>query len=167
MIKMDRMNDYRTLVTTCSKLIAEREWTIAFAESATAGKLAFEFSLSPFSGDILKGSLVCYNACVKESILGISKEMIATYTPESAVVTKKMASRIQQMMKSEIAVAVTGLTTEGGSEQPGKPVGTMFYCIFINRQVIERKKIFTGTPVEIVELTIGQIAASIINVLKK
>lgn len=161
------MMDNKVLIETCSKLIAEQSWTIAFAESATAGKLAFEFSLSAYAGEVLKGSLVCYNACIKEDILGISKEMIDTYTPESAEVTKEMALRIRQLMKTDIAVGVTGLTTAGGSEEPGKPVGTMFYCVVIKGTVLERKKIFAGTPQEIVDLTLTQIAKSIIHAVEE
>lgn len=160
------MTAYKTLIEECGSMIAAKKWTVAFAESATAGKLAFEFAQSEYSGDILKGSLVCYNACIKEEILGIPESMIEEYTPESAEVTKEMAVRIGRMMKAEVGVAVTGLTTEGGSEEPGKPVGTMFYCILLDGRIIERRKVFTGTPVEIIDLTIEQIAKTIINELK-
>lgn len=39
---------------------------IAFAESATVGRLAAEFSLTENSGDILNGGLVCYDACIRK-----------------------------------------------------------------------------------------------------
>jgi nicotinamide-nucleotide amidase len=139
--------------------------TIAFAESATAGKLAFEFSQTDYSGDVLKGGIVCYNACIKEDVLGIPQSMIDAFTPESAEVTKEMAIQLKHIMKTDIAVAVTGLTTPGGSEQPGKPVGTMFYCISFKNEVVERKKIFTGNPVEIIDLTIMEIAKTLIHSL--
>ena len=45
-------------ILTCSKLIAEHQLTIAFAESATAGWLCSEFALAPESGQILKGGIV-------------------------------------------------------------------------------------------------------------
>src|SRR5690606_37420345 len=160
------MKKYKELIERCCRLIAERGWTIAFAESVTARKLAFEFSMTPDSGAVLKGSLVCYNACIKEDILGIPKEMIDLYTPESAEVTREMAARIKKLMKAEVSVAVTGLSSPGGSEQPGKPVGTMFYCIYIQRQVVERKKIFTGTAAEIIDLSLEHIAQTIIHELE-
>ncbi|WP_118975928.1 CinA family protein [Taibaiella koreensis] len=160
------MAAYQQIIETCSELIAERKLTIAFAESATAGKLAYAFSQTPFSGEVLKGALVCYNAYIKEEVLGITVAMIKQFTPESAEVTREMAVRIQQLMSADLAVAVTGLTTTGGSEQPGKPVGTMFYCVLYGREILERKKIFTGEPAEIIDLTIEQIAKTIIHLLE-
>jgi nicotinamide-nucleotide amidase len=156
------MPDYQELIHECSDKIARKKLSIAFAESATAGKLAFEFSLAPHSGAILKGGIVCYDACIKEDVLGIPQQLIAEYTPESAEVTKAMAVSVKQMMGADITVAVTGLTTPGGSEQPGKPVGTMFYCILFKDLVLERKKIFTGSPIDIINLTIEQIAKTLL-----
>jgi len=155
----------KDLMEACSSRIAARQMTIAFAESATAGKLAFEFSLTEHS-DILTGGLVCYNACIKKDILGISQALIDEFTPESAEVTREMAVQLKRVMKTAITVAVTGLTTAGGSEQPGKPVGTMFYCIVMEDKLIERKKIFTGSPVEIIDLTITEIAKTLIHALE-
>jgi nicotinamide-nucleotide amidase len=44
-------------IIVCSKLIAQRGLTIAFAESATAGWLCSEFALTEESGKVLKGAL--------------------------------------------------------------------------------------------------------------
>jgi nicotinamide-nucleotide amidase len=53
------------------KLLANKKLSF-FLESASAGYLSYQFSLSPFSGDILIGSLVCYDLKVKEKVLKIS-----------------------------------------------------------------------------------------------
>jgi nicotinamide-nucleotide amidase len=160
------MDETKRNVETCSRLLSEQGLTIAFAESATAGKLAYEFALTEYSGQVLKGGLICYDACLKEDILGIPQKMIEEYTPESPEVTHEMAVRLKKLIPADVIVSVTGLTTPGGSEMPGKPVGTMFYCILINKEVQERKKIFTGTPEEIIDYTIEQIAKTIIKILE-
>jgi nicotinamide-nucleotide amidase len=160
------MDGLRENIETCGQLLAERGMTIAFVESATAGKLAYEFSLTEYSGQILKGGMICYDASLKEHILGIPKKMIETYTPESPEITCEMAVRLKKLIPADIIVSVTGLTTPGGSEMPGKPVGTMFYCIQAHDDIHERKKIFTGTPEEIIDYTIEQIAKTIIKILQ-
>ncbi|KCY16002.1 competence-damaged family protein, partial [Acinetobacter baumannii 1288284] len=66
---------------------------LAFFESASAGYLAYRFSLSPYSGDILIGSLVSYDLRVKENTLHISPELIEKYTPESMQVTVEMIKK--------------------------------------------------------------------------
>lgn len=153
-------------IEECASLIAEKDLTISFAESATAGSLAFSFSQTRHSGKILKGGLVCYDACLKEDILGIPKDMIESFTPESEEITREMALKLSSIMQADIIVAVTGLTTTGGSEGPGKPVGTMFYCILYRGETIDRKKIFSGSPMEIIESTLLQIAKTIIRLLQ-
>lgn len=162
-----KMEHNRYLIEECAALMAGQKKSIAFAESASAGKLAYEFSRTIFSGEILKGGLVCYNACIKEDVLGISRSLIDEYTPESQEVTFAMALALKRLMKADITVAVTGLTVPGGSERPGKPVGTMFYCVLAGGQQLQRKKIFTGTPDEIIDLTIEQIAKTLILALNE
>lgn len=160
------MTDLDELINKCSCLIAEAKLTIAFAESATAGILAFEFSQSVHSGDILRGGLVCYDVHIKEKILGVPTVLIQKHTPESAEVTKEMAYRLKEMMGANIVVAVTGLTTPGGSEGPGKPVGTMFYCILTEEKTIEHRKVFSGSSREIVYRTVEDIVKTIITSFK-
>lgn len=161
------MRDLKELIEECSNLLATAKYTIAFAESATAGMLAFEFSQSEHSGEILRGGIVCYDAHIKEKILGVPKGLIEKYTPESAEVTKEMAFRVKKMMDADVVVAVTGLTTPGGSEGPGKPVGTMFYCILIKEKTIEHRKVFCGSAREIVYCTIEDIIKTVIKSFKK
>ncbi|WP_241462466.1 CinA family protein [Sphingobacterium deserti] len=157
---------YKSAVAQCSSLLAEHHLSIAFAESATAGRLAYEFSLTPQSGDILKGGIVCYNACVKEDMLGVPKATIDTYTPESAEVTTSMCWSLKRKMSAEICVAITGLTTPGGSESPGKPVGTMFFSIVHNASLHEHRVVHQGSPEEIIEKTIVDICQTIIDILR-
>lgn len=154
-------NELMNLIEECSDALAKKGLTLSFAESASAGYLAYMFSQTENSGKVLKGALVCYDACVKEDILKISKALINEFTPESAEVTREMALKLSGLISSDLTVAVTGLTRSGGSERPGKPVGTMFYCICFRGAVIERRKIFAGTPQEIVDNTMEQIIKTI------
>lgn len=145
-------------VIECSKALVKKHWTITFVESASAGKLSYEFSTVPDSGKILIGGMVCYNVCMKEEILRIPKELIEEFTPESAEVTKAMANSFCKLAESDICVALTGLTTPGGSETTEKPVGTIFvHIIFPNRQIASRF-VFEGSPEEIVDQAIDETA---------
>jgi nicotinamide-nucleotide amidase len=139
---------------------------MAFAESATAGRLCSEFSLVNDSGKFLIGGLVCYDACLKQEILGVPPELIKKYTPESAEVTEELAKRIPRIISSDIQVAVTGLTTPGGSETPEKPVGTMFIHIFIKGKPVSARKVFSGSPESIVLQTVEAVAQMILAALK-
>jgi nicotinamide-nucleotide amidase len=151
------------IVTDCSKSLAERKMTVAFAESATAGRLAFEFSMCPDSGKILKGGLVCYDADLKKSILHVPEDIINKFTPESAEVTKEIAERLKTLIPADIHIGVTGLTTSGGSESPEKPVGTIFLHAFIKERSIAVREVFQGEPEEIVLQAIDRAAELILQ----
>ncbi|RVT98289.1 nicotinamide-nucleotide amidohydrolase family protein [Mucilaginibacter limnophilus] len=153
-------------ILDCSKQMAEKGLTIAFAESATAGWLCSEFALAPESGKILKGGIVSYDASIKEYLLKVPKELVEKYTPESAEVTEEMAKRLGDLIKSDIQVAVTGLTTPGGSETPEKPVGTMFVHAIINGKSSPIRQEFTGNCEEIIHKTIDATAQLLIDGMK-
>lgn len=153
------------LIHDCSKLLADKKLTIAFAESATAGRLSAEFSLIPDCGQILKGGIVCYDACVKQDILGVPERLVKKYTPESAEVTAEMAERLRDFIKADIYIAITGLTMPGGSETKEKPVGTMFIHAIINGNSVPVREVFKGTPEEIVLQTVDRTAGLLINQL--
>lgn len=144
-------------IIECSKIIAQKKLKIAFAESATAGWLTSEFSLVPDSGNILLGGMVCYDACTKQELFGIEEDFIDKYTPESAEVTKELAKGLHKYFKSDIAVAVTGLTTEGGSETEEKPVGTMFIHILLpDEKYCTHREVFSGNSEDIIKQTIDR-----------
>ncbi|WAC13484.1 CinA family protein [Dyadobacter pollutisoli] len=145
-------------ILNCSKALAEQELTLAFVESATAGRLAAEFSLTPDSGKILMGGLVCYDANLKIEILRVPKELIEGFTPESAEVTKELAERLQTYIPADIHVAITGLTTPGGSETPEKPVGTIFIYAIVKGKPIALREVFQGGPEQIVLQAVDRVA---------
>lgn len=153
-------------IAICSKLIAQKKLTIAFAESATAGWLCSEFALTEESGQVLKGGIVCYDASLKVSLLKVPQELIDKFTPESMEVTREMAYRLRDFIASDIQVTVTGLTTPGGSETPEKPVGTMFVVVLINGREAGFRKVFKGSCEEVIHQTIEATADMLITELK-
>jgi nicotinamide-nucleotide amidase len=154
-------------ILECSRLIAEKGLTIAFAESATAGWLCSEFALAPESGDILKGGIVCYDATLKETILKVPHGLIDEFTPESEQVTHEMARRLPDVIDTDISVAVTGLTSPGGSETPEKPVGTMFVQVYVRDVPLKLREVFRGSCEEIIHQTVRATAYLITNYLKQ
>jgi nicotinamide-nucleotide amidase len=144
-------------IAECSRLIAEKKYKIAFAESATAGALASQFALAPESGQTLLGGIVCYDACTKEDLFGISKDSLEKYTPESAEVTKSLAEGLSRHFDCDIAIAVTGLLTSGGSETPEKPVGTIFIHILLpHNRYCAHREVFKGSAESIIKQTIDK-----------
>jgi len=154
------------IVNECSELLKDEDLKLFFVESATAGKICYEFSLTDEASKFLKGSLVCYNADIKQDILHVQKTLIDTYTPESPEVTEALTEGAKTMFLADIHVSVTGLTTPGGSETEEKPVGTMFIHGKFRDKVIKDRTVFPGRPDEIVMQTIDRVAFLIIRAIK-
>jgi nicotinamide-nucleotide amidase len=150
----------------CGQLLIKKHLTIAFAESATAGRIAAEFSLVPDAGKFLKGGIVCYDACLKTSLLDVPETLLKSCSPESAEVTHAIATGLHKLIPADIRIGCTGLTCPGGSESPGKPVGTMFVCGISNQDLLFAERfIFSGKPEEIVLKTVEKVALLIIDSL--
>jgi nicotinamide-nucleotide amidase len=155
-----------SMVLACCQAIARQHFSIAFVESATAGKLCYEFSQAPDAGKVFKGGLVCYDACLKEDILHVPAELIEKYTPESAEVTEVLAEKLSHLIACDIAVAVTGLTTAGGSETAEKPIGTVFGHIILKDKSRGYRKVFSGSPQKIVSQATDYTASLILDMLR-
>lgn len=152
----------------CCRLLMDRHLSIAFAESATAGRMMAEFSMMPDAGKFLKGGIVCYDACLKEDLLYVPHELIEQHTAESQPVTAAIAVGLQQLIEADIHVGITGLTSPGGSETPEKPVGTMFiHAAGKEGPLFSERVFFTGSPEEIIQQTIIYTAKSIRQLLEK
>ncbi len=150
-------------VVRCARLLADKGLTVAFAESATGGRLCAEFTLAPNAGAFLKGSIVCYDACIKHALLGVPMAVIERHTAESSEVTRLLALGLRNCIDADIYIAVTGLTHPGGSESAAKPVGTMFIHLLDSRGEVSLRKTFEGNPETIVLQTISEIANHLIR----
>lgn len=151
-------------VTACCKALIEKNLTLTFVESATAGKMCYEFSTVINSGRVLIGGMVCYHISMKEDLLQIPWGTIEKYSAESAAVTEMMAQNFHRYMQSDICVALTGLTTPDGSESSSKPVGTIFvHIIFPEKNQVAKRYEFNGNAESIVDQAIDTVAALILK----
>ncbi|WP_207422457.1 CinA family protein [Desertivirga brevis] len=154
----------KSVIAVCHALLAQ-ELTIAFAESASTGRLIYDFTSVPECGQVVKGSIVCYDRSVKEHLLNIPPEVIDRYTAESPEVTQLLAESVKRLIPADVIVAVTGLASEGGSESPEKPVGTMFVHGYVKDKAWKTRLHFEGTPDEIVAQTIDAVGTILLEEL--
>ncbi|TJZ51434.1 CinA family protein [Sphingobacterium olei] len=156
----------KDLINQCGQLLIEKGLTIAFAESATAGRLAYEFSLVTDAGKFLQGGVVCYDAGLKEYLLDVPVQQITQFTPESPEVTRSITLGLSKLIDADISIGVTGLTCPGGSEKPEKPVGTMFIqAVKQGKQLFASRMWFDGSQEAIVNATVDYVARQLITIL--
>jgi nicotinamide-nucleotide amidase len=131
------------------KVLIEKKLTVAFAESVTCGLACNGLNTTPGTSEVLMGGIVCYNAKVKTDLLKVKPSLIKKFTAESQEVTDALAKNLPQLIDANIYVGITGLDADGGSENPEKPVGTVFISMFYNKKLYRRRKVFKGSPLDI------------------
>ena len=102
-----------------------RGQTIATAESCTGGKLASLLNKHAGSSAFYLGSVVAYDNRVKEQVLGVSADDLKTHGAVSEVVVKQMVDGIRSLMRTDYAIATSGIAGPDGGT-PEKPVGTVW-----------------------------------------
>jgi nicotinamide-nucleotide amidase len=98
-------------------------------ESCTAGALCTLLADTPGAGDVLLGGFVTYAKACKSEVLGISSEVLETYSAVSAEVVAAMAEgALSKCTSATIAVAVTCV---GGPkpDDDGNPVGLTYLAV--------------------------------------
>ena len=102
-----------------------RRLTVSTAESCTGGLIAKRITDVPGASAVFPGSVVSYTNGVKENALGVPGEILAQFGAVSEPVAWAMAEGIRRMMKSDLALSVTGLAGPDGDDR-GNPVGTVY-----------------------------------------
>lgn len=98
--------------------------TVASAESLTGGGLADLLSGPPGASSSYVGGVVSYATSVKESVLGVPADVLASFGVVSAECAEAMAAGVRRLTGSAWGISTTGVA--GPTEQEGRPVGTVY-----------------------------------------
>lgn len=131
-------NEDKTLEEVVGSLLKERSKTMATAESCTGGYIAHLITSVAGSSDYFKGSVVSYDNEVKQSVLGVSKESLTNFGAVSEPVVIQMAEGAKRLLKTDFAVAISGIMGPGGGSEE-KPVGTVWIAVASNDTSVAQK----------------------------
>ena len=155
---MDRMGDkiygfnHESIAMVVGNLLKERDWMISVAESCTGGLLASKITKVAGSSEWFSGGVVTYSNELKQQLLAVDNGLIAEYGAVSIPVARAMVEGVAACTASKVAISVTGIAgPTGGTEE--KPVGTVFFGIFVNGTISEHHFTFSGSRREIQEIT--------------
>lgn len=120
--------------------------TVGLAESCTGGLVSACLTAVPGSSAVVRGGVVSYAIPVKHEVLGVPYEGLLD-VPELGAVSSEcaiaMAGGARRVLGCDVSISVTGIAGPGG-EEPGKPVGTVWFatdCALGSRSV---REIFPG-----------------------
>ena len=118
----------QTLEAVMGQLLAEKERTVAVAESCTGGLIAQKLTDVPGSSDYFLGGVVAYANRAKQTQLGVPEALIVAHGAVSEPVARAMAIEVRERFGSDIGIATTGISGPGGGSED-KPVGLVYLAI--------------------------------------
>lgn len=120
--------DNETLEDAVKRMIDQKKWTLATAESCTGGYLAHRLTSIPGSSSYFQGSIVSYSNTVKQNLLGVKAQTLDSFGAVSEETVLEMAEGCKNRLNVDIAISISGIAgPDGGS--PEKPVGTVWFAI--------------------------------------
>lgn len=119
--------DTTSIEQALASLLRERDETVAFAESATAGGISARMARVPGASDVLRGGVAVYATEAKHDVLGVPQDLLDEHGPVSEPVTRELAARVRELFSSDWGVAVTGVA--GPGTQNGLDIGTVIWAV--------------------------------------
>jgi nicotinamide-nucleotide amidase len=110
------------------QLFISNSWSLSTAESCTGGALAAHLTQLPGASNYFMGSIVAYSNALKESLLGVPAELLASKGAVSQEVVLAMALGLLRTTQSDFGIAISGIAGPGGGT-PEKPVGTVWVAL--------------------------------------
>ena len=146
-ILLERLEDIRSLDASVledfHKVALTTGVTIGTAESCTGGLVGKMLTDLGGSSGYYQGGIISYANAVKEQVLGVSPETLATYGAVSEETAKEMVEGVFRVLRTDYAIATTGIAGPGGGSQE-KPVGLVYIGIGTPRRITVYKEIFIG-----------------------
>jgi nicotinamide-nucleotide amidase len=145
-----------TMEAVVGGLLRERGWTVALAESCTAGLVAHRLTNVPGSSAYVPGGVVAYGNHAKMDLLGVRRETLVAHGAVSEETAGEMAAGARRAFHATLAVATTGIAGPDGGT-PDKPVGTVCFGLASEGGVVTRRYQLWGAR-DWVKLLASQVA---------
>jgi PncC family amidohydrolase len=109
-------------------LLRARGATVATAESCTGGLIGSLLTDVSGSSDYYLGGVISYSNEVKQDVLGVRADTLATVGAVSRETALQMAHGARRLLRADCALAVTGIAGPTGGT-PAKPVGLVYIAL--------------------------------------
>ena len=143
------------------RLLTERGWKIATAESCTGGLLSKRLTDVPGSSAYFERGFVTYANAAKIEQLGVKAEDLEAYGAVSAAIAEQMARGACRVAGVPVGVGITGIAGPDGGT-PEKPVGTVFIAVVSPDGETVRPYRFMGSRVVVRERSV-QLALDLVR----
>lgn len=118
----------RSIAEFVLDLMRERRATLAVAESCTGGMLGGTITGVAGSSDVMLGGWITYSNAMKQSLLGVSAQVLARDGAVSRACAEAMIRGAIRQSGATHAISITGVAGPAGGTSE-KPVGTVWICV--------------------------------------
>ena len=146
----DRVGQYiysqgeSTLEDTVAEMLVNKNLTISVAESCTGGMVSSNLINYPGISSVFMEGCITYSNEAKMKSIGVKKETLDKFGAVSEETAREMAEGIARRYNTNIGISTTGIAgPEGGTKE--KPVGLVYFGIYINGKIIVKRYIFNGS----------------------
>jgi nicotinamide-nucleotide amidase len=158
--------DGRTVDEVLADELRGARATVSVAESCTGGMLGARLTERPGSSDYVLGGAISYANEVKERVLGVPGELLATVGAVSAEVARAMAEGVRSLTGSTYALSVTGIAGPAGGT-PDKPVGLVYHACAGPRGTTVRRELFPGNREAVRRRSVAAALHQLLEVLEQ
>ena len=113
-------------VETVAKLLSDRRWMLATAESCTGGWVAKVCTDMSGSSKWFERGFVTYTNESKQEMLGVAAETSISHGAVSEATVAEMATGALAHSRAQISVSISGVAGPGGGSEE-KPAGTVCF----------------------------------------
>lgn len=119
--------------------LTARKKTLATAESCTGGLLGKYLTDVPGASAVYLGGVISYAYEVKESLLGVSHELLQTQGAVCETVARQMATGVRERLNADFGIGITG--NAGPSADPRNPNVGEIYVACADRAGVRCEKL--------------------------
>ena len=132
-----------TLEEIVGRLLQEKGWSLALAESCTGGYVGHRITSVPGSSAYFNSSIVCYSNESKIGFLGVKETTLSHHGAVSRETAVEMARGVRERVGGNVGLSITGIAGPSGGS-PEKPVGTVWVAVACREQSDARLFRFQG-----------------------
>ena len=132
-----------TIEDEVAKILVKNNLTISVAESCTGGMVSSDLINYPGISSVFMEGCVTYSNEAKIMTLGVSDETLNSVGAVSEECAREMAVGVAKRHNTNIGLSTTGIAGPTGATVD-KPVGLVYFGIYINGKVVTKKYIFDG-----------------------
>jgi nicotinamide-nucleotide amidase len=136
-----------------TKLLTQKQLTIAVAESCTGGALSSLLTSQSGASVYFDRGFITYSNQAKMDMLNVSKQILAKFGAVSEQTAEQMVRGVITHAKTDIAISITGIAGPTGGAI-NKPVGMVCFGFCVNGEYSTKVKFFDGNRKQIIKLSV-------------